>query len=439
MNPELRRNIWIELSVGRLFAVPCVIALIAGLFILQDPSKWRTALFMTAVGIFVVMVHFLGTRNAADSVTEEVRDRTWDWQRLSSLGPWQMTWGKLVGASALSWYAGAICIAAIVVSSFGASMKLTAWIVVLMIASAVMLHGSALAISLQASRKASRVGQRMGIIVLLPVAVVCARLLTGSQDAGRSTTDWFGTSYATIPFATASSIVFAAWAVFGAYREMCRELSLRTMPWAFPLFAIFVGIYAGGFASPPATAVEASILLVMIASVAATYYALFADVTTAVSLRRLALHGGARQWRRAAEEIPLWAGTLAVALVFAVAAAVLLDRRAAVQGAAWIGLYPIAIVLLVLRDCGILVYLALGSRPKRVDGPALLYILLLSGLIPGVLMAFSDTLAAALMPLGRLNGAQAAIVFAVHVAIVWGAAWFRWKKLQHAYEGSART
>ncbi|MEO5694340.1 MAG: hypothetical protein ABIQ72_14525 [Usitatibacter sp.] len=439
MNPELRRNLWIELSAGRLFAVPCVIALIAGIFILRDPSKWRAELFTTAVGIFVLMVHFLGTRNAAESVTEEVRDRTWDWQRLSSLGPWRMTWGKLAGAPAFSWYAGAICIVAIVVSAIGGTMRMTGWIVLLMMASAIMLHGSALAISLQASRKASRVGHRMGILLLLPLAIVCARLLTGSQDPSHSMIEWFGESWQTVPFAALSSLAFAAWAVFGAYREMCRELSLRTLPWAFPLFAVFVGIFTAGFVSPPATTVEASILMVLIASVAATYYALFADLTTAISLRRLALHARARQWRRAAEEIPLWAGTLALALLFAIAAAVLLDRKAGVEGAAWIGLYPIAIVLLVLRDCGILVYLALGPRPKRIDGTALLYILLLSGLVPGVLMAFSETLAAALMPLGRLNGVQAAMVFAVHVAIVWGAAWMRWRKLQDAYDGGAKS
>lgn len=33
----------------------------------------------------------------------EIADRTWDFQRLSALTPWSMTWGKLLGASSLAW------------------------------------------------------------------------------------------------------------------------------------------------------------------------------------------------------------------------------------------------------------------------------------------------------------------------------------------------
>ncbi len=437
MNPELRRNLWIELSVGRLIAVPAIFAMVAAIFVLREPGQWRTALFTTAVAVFVVLVHFLGTRNAAESVTEEVRDRTWDWQRLSSLGPWRMTWGKLAGAPAFSWYAGAICIAAIVIASLGAATKPTGWIILLMVGSALAMHGSALAVSLQASRKASRLGHRMGIVLLLPLAIGSAVLLVNSQKPGAGApTAWFGTSYETIPFAAVSAVVFAAWGVFGAYREMCRELSVRTIPWAFPAFSAFLGAWLAGFASPPATALEGTILVGLIASVCATYYAIFADLTTAVSLRRLALHARARQWRRAAEEVPLWAATLAVACVFAFAAAVLLDRKAQAAGTAWIGLYPVAIVLLAARDCGLLVFLALAAKPKRVDGTTLLYMVLLSGLIPGVLQAFSEPLAAVFMPLGRLNGGQAAMVFAAHVILVWGAAAWRWRHLQRAYDGA---
>ena len=52
-----------------------------------------------------------GTRSAALSVVAEIRERTWDSQKLSSIGPWTMVWGKLFGATAANWF-GALVVPA---------------------------------------------------------------------------------------------------------------------------------------------------------------------------------------------------------------------------------------------------------------------------------------------------------------------------------------
>ena len=108
MNPELRRNLWLELSMHRLVAMPVVLVLVLALISARSSDPWP-AVFDAALWILVLVLHLWGGRNAAEAVTEEVRDRTWDWQRLSSLVPWQMTWGKLFGATAYSWYGAAWC------------------------------------------------------------------------------------------------------------------------------------------------------------------------------------------------------------------------------------------------------------------------------------------------------------------------------------------
>ena len=51
-----------------------------------------------------------GTRSAALSVVGEIRERTWDSQKLSSIGPSQMVWGKLFGATFANWFGGALCL-----------------------------------------------------------------------------------------------------------------------------------------------------------------------------------------------------------------------------------------------------------------------------------------------------------------------------------------
>ncbi len=40
---------------------------------------------------------------AGRSLAEEASQNTWDWQRLSALSPWQMAWGKLLGATLPAW------------------------------------------------------------------------------------------------------------------------------------------------------------------------------------------------------------------------------------------------------------------------------------------------------------------------------------------------
>src|SRR5258706_424724 len=103
MNPEFRRNLWLELTPHRLIAMPLLLVLVLALvYYLTDAGKHEsvaTAAAVMAGGLLAVW----GARSAGESVIEEVRARTWDAQRMSAIGPWAMTWGKLFGAAAFSW------------------------------------------------------------------------------------------------------------------------------------------------------------------------------------------------------------------------------------------------------------------------------------------------------------------------------------------------
>ena len=103
MNPEFRRNLWLELSTHRLLAAPLVIALITALIVAASPRDALDNLSRAAAAGFAAMVLLWGTQLAGASVVEEARDRTWDAQRMSAIGPWTMTWGKLLGAPAFAW------------------------------------------------------------------------------------------------------------------------------------------------------------------------------------------------------------------------------------------------------------------------------------------------------------------------------------------------
>lgn len=51
---------------------------------------------------------------------------------------------------------------------------------------------------------------------------------------------------ARVDFVLGSALVFAGWAVLGAYRVMCQELQVRTTPWAWLVFSLFLTRAARG-------------------------------------------------------------------------------------------------------------------------------------------------------------------------------------------------
>ncbi len=436
MNPELRRNLWLELTTHRLVAMPAVLFLVFVLFASRNASDWQGGVFSAALAMFIVLVHLWGTYKASEGVTDEVRDRTWDWQRLSALDPWRMTWGKLAGATALSWYGALLCVVAMAIAIVGGfERRELAVLVCGLAASGVAVHGSALAASLQASRKSSRLGHRVGLLFFFPAAAVGLLTLASAGKVRAETIEWYGHDFESIRFYSALAVVLALWAVLAAYREMARELKLRLLPWAYPAFAIFLAILFAGFGMGPARTRTTLALSGLVVSLGLTYYGLFADVTTAMSLRRIATHLGARHWRRAIEELPLWVTSLALAVPFALACAqILVDQPALSLVPKAAGLYPIALLLLVARDCAIYVFFALSPRPRGPEGVTLLYIALLSWILPAVLAVSGlGAVAQLLMPFGSMDGWQASLVMATQVAIAAALVAWRWRRWQRAF------
>jgi len=430
LNPELRRNLWLELSAHRLVAMPAILALVFVLFYVPGRgADGAGRLLGVAAGAFVVLVHFWGSKQAAESITDEMRDRTWDWQRLSSLGPWPMTWGKLVGATAFQWYGGAVCLATLMAVGFATGARDPGWSALGLAASGLLVHAFMFAASLQAARKRPKLGNRVGAILFLPVFVVLA--LTGAFPSERSGALWFGVERSPIAFVALSACAFAAWAVLGAYREMSRELRVLLLPWAYPAFALFVAAYAMGFI-PGMSPWNAFAVAGLASSAALFYYALFAEHTTAMSLRRLAICVARADWRRAADALPMWAPMVLVVSVFCIAAMRAPIPPTGPESSA-LGAVAIAGALLVLRDAGILVFFALSPSARRTEAATMLYLALLYWILPGVLtVAGLGRAAGTFFPI-LFGGAGAVAGAAVHVAIAWGLAAWRWRRMQERF------
>src|SRR5262249_5851348 len=140
---------------------------------------------------------------------------------------------------------------------------------------------------------------------------------------------WWGRHINTLHFALGTAAVFAAWMVFGAYRLMCQELQVRTTPWAWAVFVLFLPWYLAGFVPQRSVAVLPAVFLIagLLVSTALTYLMLFTEQTGALVMRRAWVRVQRREWRRALEEIPCWPVSLVIAAVFGLLLMLTISQR----------------------------------------------------------------------------------------------------------------
>ncbi|MGE0482720.1 MAG: hypothetical protein AB7Q81_01125 [Gammaproteobacteria bacterium] len=401
MNPELLRLLWLEATPQRLWLTPA--ALFGSAFVIGRYAEVAVPSF--ALLGFVGITLIWGMRQAANAVLDEVREHTWDLQRMSALSAWSMTWGKLAGATAMPWYAGVCCLVVYFTyrppEMFSLSVTWAAFLAFsALMAQSLGLLGAVVGIHRDPRRRAHL--HLLVVLLLLGMAlpdtlgIVFAELPELGPESGR--VSWYGRSFAGADFTLVLSASLAAWAVFGAHRALCIELKVRTLPWAWAAFALYLAAIAHGFWAQTGNATAGGLLsLLTLVTTLLVYVAGFAFARDPVQYRRLLQAGHDGHWRRVFEDLPLWLSSLLLALLCALGSAVagaaplLSNERPDNLGAA-----ALALVLLALRDLSLLSAFSFFARGRRAEIVAVLVIALLNHLAPALLHALGAA------PLARL-------------------------------------
>ena len=428
MNPELRRNLWLELTLHRLLAAPVALGLIFLLVYKMSEQGPLGPISVAAASLFIAFAMWGGV-HCGDSVLQEARARTWDGQRMSAIEPWAMTWGKLVGAPAFALYGGWICLAVYLVASPERDAPKMA---LFLFAGMVLLGAIAMIGSIVSARKAlGRTSSTAWVLGLVLVVVGPWMSILSASDADLS---WWGRNWGRLDFLLASTLVFAAWAVFGAHRLMSQELRVRTMPWAWIAFLLFVAVYVSGFGirerDGPGKQLNVMLIAGLVVSMATVYPLLFSEGSGAMTVRRLLLRVAAKDWRRLLEEIPLWPASLALGFVFCVLTVFLVGPRAGDDEVfRALVLAPVPIFLLAVRDAALYMFFALARQPRRAEAATIFYLALLYWLIPMLLnSAGAKWVSDLVLPPFWERPGLAAVVAAVQAAAMVAAALWRWRK-----------
>ncbi|MGQ0586991.1 MAG: hypothetical protein ACT4PK_07300 [Gammaproteobacteria bacterium] len=393
-NPEFMRNAWLELTPQRLLAMPAVLALILLIAYLGESKALHLA--PVAMILFVVVTVLYGTKLAGDSMTDELVQGTWDSQRLSGLGAWSMTLGKLFGGPVFAWYGGAFCLIVFVAASPAEYATLRS--VLIAVGVAIGAHALALLSQVTAWRKlppTSIQARRSGSVMVLLALMFVPQLMV-FMVSGREMPDvhWYAWTFAGADFALLCTCYAVFWAVLGLYRSLREELAFRDPPVAWIAFLVFVFAFIGGWfhngepqasGLPLSSPLTAHLATCAIVSLVATYLLLFGERKDWVKLRRILAHWQGGERKRAFELMPKWMATFVLtAAVAAAFAVIVLVRERGLDGIA-LTAAALGFFVLLARDGAIVLGLNFTRDQRRADAAAALYLGVLYVLLPALL------------------------------------------------------
>ncbi|QQS05444.1 MAG: hypothetical protein IPK50_00755 [Fibrobacterota bacterium] len=307
-NPELRRNLSLELTAGRLLWTPAFLFVAVGLCFLPDqPVRELVQIAQwVVVGIWMVGGMVWGGLRAAQSVRSERTERTWDTQRLTAMSAGEFAVGKVFGATAHSLYLQAVltCFWAVLSLmrfqldptelTLRAAVVIPATLVIGSIALySLMVAQSFLETDPARSAKSTLFSFGVPLVSAIYLAshfwsdLLLERKGWWAVNGDPKLVSWWGASLPGPELQLASLLLFLPWAWFGLWRALRRDLQHADFPWAWPAFLVFAGAYVQGFSTSFPEETSKVVPLCMIPLVVLGWGFLLTENIDPMGLRRL--------------------------------------------------------------------------------------------------------------------------------------------------------
>lgn len=416
LNPEFHRNLWLNFSPFRLFAMPVVSGIV--LMIVSNTSDdWKADIFTPAISIYFLVIFLWGNYAAASALHDEVKNNTWDFQKMSSIGPWQLALGKLFGTTSYVWYLALPFLIMAVYSyvyqhgsaegapadpRFGPP---AATFAAYMILAGAMGHAAALFAGLINFRYL-KTNVIAPFIFGFFISATVYSLTSAAQlytPGGQREVTWHGLILDAQVFTVSSLLFFFFWILTGIHRLLREELQFRNSPLVWLAFVITMTLYFAGFTGsllaifPYLSGEElmsAKLLQSFMLVLFFTYIAGFTDAMNLARYRRWLLSARAKQWRRVFEDMPGWlASTVLIAPLFVLANLYAPRTMNDPDGSGFHVLsFTVSAILFVARDGAMVHAMLLGDRLRHSRFVLIFYYLMMYVLLPFLSFAIFDDL-----------------------------------------------
>lgn len=396
MNAELRRFLWTDFTLNRVLAMPTVILSVVALMFVSRNITFTTYgysdITSQAILVFAIIAIGLGGRAASKALYDDIQEGTWDFQRLSSMTPFALAFGKFFGCIAYSWFGAVIALAivALTLISFH-TLQDTLIYAGLAAMGAIVFQMAVFFVGLQtwpASQPSRRRSHNVAVHIPAVLSAAFFFFALDSYVAPNSKpwiTTWWNVSYCGPFFALSVLTLSSLWLGAGIYARMRTHLQMTRLPMLWPGFCLFAIVLTAGLASDPiqpdpnrvlSTAQNAAILV----SLLLVYSSAVFESWDALLYRRLFRAILARQYRTVFDIVPNWIVASAIAAVVILWSAVC-EIFLSPPGAA----VTFAMLFFVTRDIGLLHYFMLQPSRKRAVANVLIWMIVLYGVLPIIL------------------------------------------------------
>lgn len=409
VTPEFHRQIWTKCPPFKMVAAPLLLLVMWGIATgdLGIGLRMNDALKIGIFYLFVLVVMVWGSYEASTAMDEEIRSRTWDYQKVSAISPLQLVFGKIFGSTAYVWYVGLMCMA-VYRTTFDVPLRPEIYAMFYMLAAGVAGHLVAFLFSMSSFAARARHGAVKGggagifpciagIIVsfYMTRAYAMNALQTGIPY---SYLKWYNEYFDGLESTACGLTFFIFWAAVGCYRMVRAELMYRMWPWVWMVFVPSVTIAISGiFARSPAYLLGEfkpvnlipPALCAFCVCFTLGYATLLAESSDRRKYERLGASLRARAWGRAFENTPLWITTLPY-VAFTGALLVGLCLMSQQFASAQFGPAAVAALLFAARD-GFAVHTLHNTLRKRAAFAVPLYFVLVYAVLPVIFLAASGT------------------------------------------------
>ena len=467
-NPEFQRNLWLEITPHRLVLTPLILGAVYYLILFSDDHN-ESSLLLTSLWFFLA-TGLWGVYQAENSVVIETQNKTWPLQRLTSIKPWSMTWGKLFGSILFSWYAGLWSLLAFALTwlltpeiflfshpdkkwilmshGIGPAILFLAGVILWFQAWGFLMGMYHLQNKTSKSRRRSGLATVVSLLLLLRIMGSSLHHVGGSYDS-----HWYQWDFDPFWFWLTSLYIFLGWIMTGIYMQMRRELQVSNPPWIWAAFMIFLAVYIMGFlqgkgdtpANDPILWVS-RLFVGWLVMTGLTYLILWWERADGVDIHRLFHLWNVSRFRDALYEIPRWL----VGSILAWAVAVGLIMFQALYGENPFSFQPIievlsgvktessdafniygfitALMFFLMRDIALLLYFYFSEKPQRALATALVYWIVLYLLIPPLLgVVWMHALNPMFRPDGSVNFVYAVLPPLIQAGLMWTFTIRRWR------------
>jgi len=405
-NPEFTRNLMLELSPQRLFAMPIILG---GLFFLifYTTPELSSALNWTLL-MYAIIVSIKGTSQVSRSIIKEIRAKTWDFQRMTIISPWSMVWGKLFGSSIYSWYGGIIiiivyfsCIFMVPAPIHHFKLGILAVVFSLFLQSMSMLSALIGIRSYRESGREDKINHTVFYAFAAFSLIIFMTILSWPDNNLLREVKWYKFDLDAIEITMLSVFLFTIWVFIGLYRLMKTELQFQNSPWVWLYFQFFLFFFFSGFLfNVPSLSVTGfifgSLVISFLSSIVLTYVAAFFDSKNIVDYERLTRDFQFKAYRELSQDLPLWLHSLLVSSIVVVSIIYLLlfIDKSEISKLAFsftlstpfkIAVYCLSVLCFVIRDICILMYLGFSRRNRNGDLLSIIFLFILYLLVPQIL------------------------------------------------------